>query len=255
MTMRVKTNPSWATRPLAGLVVVLASSMYADADVVEVEWNRDPIAVDLAIGEERRVTFPNAVRVGTPSHLSAELRIQVAGDSVYFKALEEFDEQRIVAVDAVNQRTYLLDILSKTLDHELLPVVVRDVVNESRDTRKSRPTYVELTRFAAHQLYAPARLRQQLQGAVVLPVPKNQKLIRQHSIRTQPLASWRVGALYVTAVLAINTGSHGVLLKPETFRGRWLAATPHHYWLQTGGSDASRTAIYLVSSQSFVESF
>ena len=255
MRMRISTSTSWAKRPLAGLIAVVASSMCADSDVVEVEWKRDPIVVHLAIGEERRVTFPNPVRVGTPSALSSELRIQIAGDSVYFRALEEIDDQRIVAVDAVNQKTYLLDIFTQRSDQELLPMVVKDLALKASDMRRSRPTYIELTRFAAQQLYAPTRLRQTLQGAVVLPVPKNQRLIRQHSVRTDPLVSWRVGALYVTAVLATNTGPHGVLLKPETFRGRWLAATPHHYWLQTGDGDASRTVIYLVSSQSFAESF
>ena len=65
--------------------------------------------------------------------------------------------------------------------------------------------YVELTRFAAQQIYAPKRLAEQTPGISKVPLPATGQptgaFYRGGDVTTTPVASWRgQSGLYVTAV-------------------------------------------------------
>lgn len=118
-----------------------------------------------------------------------------------------------------------------------------------------KPGLVALTRFAAQQLYAPARLLQ-TSGAmhrVSVNTQPLSHLLRGQAIKAIPIASWRAGRLTVTAVELTNQGSNFITLDPRQLRGQWRAATFQHTRLHPAGSSAASTAVYLIADRPFHE--
>ncbi|MCP5413608.1 MAG: TIGR03749 family integrating conjugative element protein [Chromatiaceae bacterium] len=112
--------------------------------------------------------------------------------------------------------------------------------------------YVTLTRFAAQQLYAPARLLHDLPGVVRVPVRREPvHLVRAAPIEASPLVAWRASGLYITAVKLRNLGTQAVTLDPRTLRGSWLTAAFQHNRLHPAGDEADTTALYLISARPF----
>ena len=112
--------------------------------------------------------------------------------------------------------------------------------------------YVTLTRFAAQQLYAPARLLRDLPGVVRVPVARNEvALVRGASVRAEPLVAWRAGDLYLTAVKLTNRTDRALTLDPRTLRGAWLSASFQHNRLLPKGDESDTTAVYLISARPF----
>jgi integrating conjugative element protein (TIGR03749 family) len=112
-----------------------------------------------------------------------------------------------------------------------------------------------LTRFAAQQMYAPARLLQDLPGVVRVPVKREPvALVRGDAVEAMPLVSWRAGDLYVTAAKLTNKTDRPQTLDPRTLRGRWLTAAFQHNRLHEAGSEADRTVVYLISHRPFAAS-
>ena len=113
-------------------------------------------------------------------------------------------------------------------------------------------SYVVLTRFAAQQLYAPARLVQDQPGIVRVPVMREPvNLLYGGAIDATPLVAWRAGSLYVTAVKLTNRSDQPQTLDPRNLRGTWLTATFQHNRLLAAGNEADTTAVYLISARPF----
>jgi integrating conjugative element protein (TIGR03749 family) len=116
--------------------------------------------------------------------------------------------------------------------------------------------YAALTRYAAQQLYAPTRLIPRQPGEVAIPVnPEPVDLVLGGKIEAVPVAAWKAGLRYVTAVKLINRTQSPVVLDPRELRGSWLAATFQHNRLLPAGSEADTTAVYLVSDRRFDAAF
>lgn len=117
--------------------------------------------------------------------------------------------------------------------------------------------YVALTRFAAQQIYAPARLAEQPTGISNVPLPAAGDavpLYRGGRITATPAASWRGrGGLYVTAVTVVNATDEALALDPRLARGDWLAATFHHRKLGPKGQPDDTSTLYLISDRPFLE--
>jgi integrating conjugative element protein (TIGR03749 family) len=249
------------------LVILLGPTAGADAidgDVPDrVVWDRTPIRVVLPVGAERMVHFPaHAVRVGVPDHLP--LRTMSVDGTVYWLAHAPFEPVRVV-VQGLDEAGghYLLDL-------EAQPSASRVPLRIMRPGAGADPAafadgqeagahqnldYVALIRFAAQQMYAPARLRPEHANVrqVALaqdPIP----LVRGGAVEAQPLISWRHRGLYVTAVRLQNRAPEARVLDPRDLRGEWLAATFQHARLLAHGDEADTTAVYLLSRRPFGES-
>ncbi len=119
-----------------------------------------------------------------------------------------------------------------------------------------QPDYIQLTRFAAQQLYAPARLVSILSkarpGIVRVPVSRDPvDLYHGGTVEAIPLVAWRAKGLYVTAVKFTNRTEHSQTLDPRNLRGAWLTATFQHHRLFPKGDEADTTAVYLISARPF----
>lgn len=242
------------------LTFVLLPSVASAAEpgVERIPWRKLPIRLPLAVGEERLVHFPAAVRVGVPESLHASLRVQAIDGTLYLLAQRAFDARRILVREVAGSQVYLLDVEASTETQNTHPVrIVREEENDTESAGVGRRTeaaaepilprysYVTLTRFAAQQLYAPARMLRVLPGVVRTlirsePIP----LVRGGGVAATPLVAWRAPGLYLTAVRLVNRDAEPRELDPWELRGQWLTAAFQHNRLLPAGDEADTTAVY-----------
>jgi len=259
-------TPEWRWWMSAMLVVVLllhAMEVDAAPDTPErIAWRKTPIAVELAVGAERLVHFPGAVKVGVPPQLQGALRVQSIDGTLYLLASQPFAVTRVIVRGIDNGQVYLLDLSAVAEGGGSGPIEIylpdEAPANGSEPTVTSGPAqygYVTLTRFAAQQMYAPARLLHELPGLNRVPIKREPvPLVRGDTVEAVPLVSWRAGDLYVTAAKLTNKTDRPQTLDPRTLRGRWLTAAFQHNRLQDAGSEADRTVVYLISDRPFAAS-
>lgn len=228
-------------------------------------WDKVPLRITLPVGKERLVSFPADVRVGMPGSLSSKLRTQSNQGTVYWKASEAFDTRRIEVREIKSNRIYLIDLRATTKANSVTPIEVvfkeprEDSVNKTSSDSNSKtlkkPGYIELTRFAAQQLYAPARLLKASTRIHRVSVTRHTitHLIHGEQIEATPVASWQSGSLYITAVELKNTSDQFITFDPRYLRGEWRTATYQHIRLHPTGSESDTTAVYLISDRPFFE--
>ncbi len=251
-------------------VLILASIFLSSSPVFSqienlqrIEWKKVPIRVNLTVGKERLVHFPGSVSLGIPESITPFLRSQSINGTVYLLAHQPFETTRVVIRSNNSGPIYLLDISAKVSGNDTVPLQIiipkQHSGIESDNSAKnpaiisSTPSYVALTRFVAQQLYAPKRLLKNVAGIVRISVSGEAvPLVRGGVVDAQPVAAWRAGSLYVTAVKLSNSSSkEAVTLDPRHLRGNWLTATFQHNRLLPAGDDADTTVVYLVSDQPF----
>ncbi|WP_116365631.1 TIGR03749 family integrating conjugative element protein [Parahaliea mediterranea] len=228
-------------------------------------WRKTPIAIPLVVGEERLIHFPDSVSIGLPQSLTPFLRSQSINGTLYLLAGQPFESTRVMVRSENGGPLFVLDISAALNVDERPPLAEVQVVLESSkaevgavvaDTatasRFTQWGYVALTRFAAQQLYAPERLIPNALGVVAIPVKDAPvDLHRGGSVEAVPVAAWKAGLRYVTAVRLTNRTAKAVILDPRELRGAWLAATFQHNRLLPSGSDADTSAVYLISDRPF----
>ena len=260
----------WLFSVALGLVAVTAT-----ADTPErVLWEKRPINVQLQIGHERLIHFPDEMRYWLPDSIKHKVSVLAANGVLYIKALESFPQTRIRVQGLSDQQVFLLDVMAgevETGGNELIVITQESVRNLSKETTSLKTTEdwrIRLTRYAAQQLYAPERLAggdsaiKRIALELSTPVP----LIRGGLVETVPIASWQGNGLTVTAVKIRNLSMQPLQLRFEKYntlpvlnlngrlRGDWLAATVQHDYLGLAGGESDTTTLYLVSNQSFLES-
>jgi integrating conjugative element protein (TIGR03749 family) len=227
-------------------------------------WTKVPIALSLPVGKERMVTFPGDVRAGVPPGLADVLRTQSVDGTVYWLARKPFPPTRIQVQEIDSGRVYLLDLRAENDATGTMPVeiLVRSRIPQGTEdptpaaSDSERAGYVSLTRYAAQQMYAPRRLLRDPPGVYRAPlrVKRAVAIVRGGAIEATPLATWRGGDLYVTAVKLRNVTNAPIALDPRELRGQWLAATLQHARLLPHGDEADTTCVYLISARPFEES-
>lgn len=233
----------------------------APATLQRIEWQKVPIEVPLIVGEEQRIEFPAAVKVGVPGSIQPLLRTQSVNGAVYLLANAPFDASRIMVREIDTGRIYLFDVTAAAEGTSGDPIkifVAGQTENADGLTRSSNePTprrygYIELTRFAARQLYAPSRLASAIPGVVRVPIDRDPfDLVHGGAVEAVPLVGWRGNGLYVTAVKISNRTSRAQTLDPRDLRGEWVTAAFQHHRLLPKGDEADTTAVYLISKRPF----
>ncbi len=252
---------------LGALLLLVPLIVWADTAALEptvperITWRKTPIEFALTVGKERRVDFPGPVKVGVPATIQSVLRVQSVAGTVYLLAHQRFEPTRVMVRAIERGSMYLLDLSASDEGGPSPPIQILDpeagepdAVASKEERAASFPAYgyVALTRFAAQQLYAPARLLKGLSGVVRLPVRREAvKLLRGGQVMAEPLVAWRAGNLYVTAVKLTNQSDRAMTLDPRALRGTWLTAAFQHNRLLPGGDEADTTAVYLISARPF----
>jgi len=226
-----------------------------------VVFNRRPIKVTLEVGKERMITFPGVIAIHAPEEHESQVAIQTIERTAYVTAHEALTGLRVIAEDLDTGRMIPVDLVAsesiKVVTDDLEVYVSRgaEAANDERMAvgTEPAPDMVMLTRHAARALYAPKRLMS-VNPAIrpapvkVAPVPG---LYRGYRVQTTPIAAWRSGNLYVTAVRFSNQEKSPVTLDMGDIRGSWLAATPQHGRILEAGNEADTTAVYLVCDRPF----
>ena len=214
--------------------------------------------------------FPAPVKIGIPSTLESALSILSVDGTVYWQAKSPFSPTRVQVQEIDSGRLYLLDVSANKEGGENSPLHISAPVNRtphssgqgvshspSQESDTTDPIdYITLTRYAAQQLYAPARLIRDVPGIWPAQPPRRTPvpLVRGGAVEAIPVAAWRSHDYYLTAVRLRNLSDRPVILDPRhDLRGAWLSATPHHTRLLPHGDEADTTALYLISERPFSE--
>ena len=243
-------------------LLLMQSLVHAGTDTLErIEWKKAPIRLELVIGQEQRIEFPAAVKVGVPASIQGMLRTQSINGMVYMLAHAAFGSNRLMVRELDSGRIYLFDVTASEEGgpgHPIQIYVTGDKVSENdqatggHEPEQGQPDYIQLTRFAAQQLYAPARLVKDRSGIARIPVSRNPvDLYHGGMVEAVPLVAWRAKGLYVTAVKLTNRTEQAQILDPRNLRGSWLTATFQHHRLFPKGDEADTTAVYLISARPF----
>lgn len=230
--------------------------------VSRVTFNRRPIPVSLQVGREKLISFPGPVVLHVPAGAESTVRLQTIGRTVYATALAPFGSFRIIAEDLERDgRQFPVDLIARqgtvSASDEIeihAPTANSGPPAQTSARAEAEPTdMVALTRYASQMLYAPSRLMPASSAirqvpVKVAPVPG---LYRGSVVITSPIAAWRTGSLYVTAVRVTNATADAMELDLDQLRGQWLAATAQHNRLGPRGSEADTTALYLVCDKPF----
>ena len=184
---------------------------------------------------------------------------------VYLLAQAPFDSSRLMVRELDSGHIYLLDVTAVEEGGATHPIQItvagdsgtaKDVATGANGSGPSQPGYIQLTRFAAQQLYAPIRLVKDRPGIVRVPVKRDAiDLLHGGTVEAIPLVAWRANGLYVTAVKLTNRTEQPQTLDPRDLRGTWLSATFQHHRLLPLGDEADTTAVYLISARPFDISF
>jgi len=261
--MRKKPSNHSVMAAWLGVTLLLMQSLVnAETETPErIEWKKAPIRLELAVGQEQRIEFPAAVKVGVPASVQGVLRTQNVNGMVYLLAHTSFGSNRIMMRELDSGRIYLFDVTATEdggLDHPIQIYVTgeqgseKDQATGGHEPEQERPDFIQLTRFAAQQLYAPVRLIKDQSGIVRIPVSRGPvDLYHGGTVEGVPLVAWRAKGLYVTAVKFTNRTEQALTLDPRNLRGTWLTATFQHHRLYPKGDEADTTAAYLISARPF----
>ncbi len=241
-----------------GLTVVLMLCGAAAQAVELMRWERLPLAVPLVINQERVVFIDEAVRVGVPSTLTGKLRVQSTGGTLYLRASEAIAPTRLQLQSVMTGEIILLDIAATPGDQPLEPVrIIKNARGQATEAESSAdpvlertPIPVALTRYAAQSLYAPLRTVESLPGVSRVPLKLRTELptlLSTENVSSTPIAAWRLGDYWVTAVKLRNRGSKTVQLDPRRLQAKLFAATFQHAFLGQVGSAEDTTIAYLVT--------
>ncbi|MCP4129134.1 MAG: TIGR03749 family integrating conjugative element protein [Gammaproteobacteria bacterium] len=247
---------------LSVTLILVQSLAQAENDTFErIEWKKAPIRLELVVGQEQRIEFPASVKVGVPASVQVLLRTQSVNGTVYLLAHAPFGSNRLMVRELDSGRIYLFDVTATEEGGASHPIQVyvtgdsgttKDHATGGNDSDKEQPGYIQLTRFAAQQLYAPSRLVRDRPGIVRVPVSRDLvDLVHGGAIEATPLVAWRTNGLYVTAVKLTNRTNQAQTLDPRDLRGVWLTASFQHHRLLPNGDEADTTAVYLISARPF----
>ena len=223
-------------------------------------WEGVPIQVTVPVGEERIVKFEGPVEVHNTNSMLTSDKVSLLNNNgfLYLKAKTAFEAIRVPVTIKKTGEVVLVD-LSGSASAEDTPLEIvsaheKAVSESSGSTSPEEVNFVTLTRTAIQELYAPQRLIEPHPSIVRVPMytAKSVALFSDGSVMGMPLASWRGGNFYVTAVLLKNTFKETQSLDPRHLSGNWLAASFYPSNAVTAaGTDQDRTTLFLISNEPF----
>ena len=223
-------------------------------------WRKAPLNITLPVGHERMISFPGSVKFGYDQGVLPQSVLHVVNNNqtLYLTASKAFKAQPVRVLLVKSGKIILMNLTAKqgvsdTPVDVVLPVPSTSVKAQN-DMQSGAVNYGGLIRFAANQLYAPARLLTQPGNIFRTPMETRQSvpLLLDGSVLANPLISWREHSAYITAVQVYNNEKFAVNLDPSAFCGQWkMAAFYPRKTIQKQSSDTDNTTVFLVSDQPF----
>lgn len=244
-----------------------------------VKWDKTPIRINLKVGIEQIIHFPENGQVGLPALLAQQSVFSTlfAGETAYWTAHQPFEKQRIKV--RLTTGEYILFDATATIDDEKLnaSIPLNVVIADGNDTAlsigsdkasKDKATIFDLIRYAAQSTYSPIRLIEPVFGIREVPVGITGNLNTLYNHQNHkglvlfPQQSWSVDGIYVTSVIVINNHSHEVVLDNRlvqhtnnaSFQGveqHFIASSFYRNTLSKLGEKGDRTTLFIVTNQPF----
>ena len=251
-------------RAIAGIVLFVFSSMSLsneDEQYISLLWG-DVADITLPIGIEQVIaTEPlSNLDVGLPSEASDKLSLLNAGGRIFLTANEAFNGAKLIlkhnergstiinlsASDSAIQKNYTLHI----------PSLPQTTIQETHSCPRN---YVEITRWALQQMYAPERILKDENCfspyKVVLTTLDmfvcERTLLCGGGASVAPMFSWRSSNnLFIHVVTIKNNRTQKIILdtRDVVFSKEMLAITFAHGWLDIAGSIVDNTVAVLITS-------
>lgn len=124
----------------------------------------------------------------------------------------------------------------------------------SQKANSRQQLYLEMSQYAAEMMRVPEieRVRDDIyEPERVQKEPAT--LFQNKQLHAEPMASWRRGGMYVTALQIKNNASAEVMLDYQNIRGIWLASSVEKEVLAKSGQRDSSTYLYVISALPFAE--
>lgn len=277
-----------APRPSPAAEEVPAPAAEPPARAVRAPWQNDPIAATLKVGVERRIDFPEPIAdLDVPQELERQSRIVLSPTGqLHWTARVPFEPARILAT-SVGGTLYQLDVGARSDGAAPPPLAITDPVLEAAAAAKANAPderarreraagallpdflkgeaaaaraggadYAALARFALAHYAGPARLIPKLEASRVKVAPVSARAwlrVQAAYLAVLPLAQWKVGERYVTAVGAYNRSPREAPFDPRALRGDLRFAAALHPILGPAGSGHSGTVWAVVTDRPFNE--
>lgn len=220
----------------------------------------DPLPVLLPVGKERRIEIKGAreIRIGLSESLRKQLVVESAGPHVWLTAQDTLFPQRVY----LETETGLLVLVVQTdprasTEPLSIEVDLGDPQNSPAPSSKKSPDYVALARYVIQALYAPDHREAPIRGIRQTPVDEQSVALFRcrdaypsacgGAVEAIPHAAWEVQPYYVTAVTVRNRLPKPLALDPRDIRGRFVASTIVHPYLEAAGSTRDTTTVVLIS--------
>lgn len=218
-------------------------------------WEKVPLTIELPLNKERLVQFPQAIKI-IDKQLSTSLDILKVRGSLYLKAKESFKESRLIVQLLPEGDVVILNLTAheKAINTTPIEILIDDhPSNPNSSGNQYEYNAIQLTRFAIQALYSPERVREIPEGIYRTPMQTNKTIpiFYGASVEAHPLASWRGGNLYVTAVDLKNLLNKPVNLQFSKLMGHWQTASFYPKSELPSRNQHESTTVFLVSDQPF----
>lgn len=218
-------------------------------------WEKVPLTVELPINKERLIQFPQAIKI-IDQQLNNSLDILKVKGSLYLKAKDAFTDARLIVQLLPEGEVVILNLKANGKAVNTTPIeILIDDPKATHQAGSSQYEYnaIQLTRFAIQALYSPERVRDIPEGIYRSPMQTNKTipLFYGASIEAHPLASWRGGNLYVTAVDLKNLLNQPVKLPFSKLMGHWQTASFYPKSELPPRNQHESITVFLVSEQPF----
>jgi integrating conjugative element protein (TIGR03749 family) len=237
-----------------------------------IHYDNLPVTVELREGEERSIQFGSHVQVGVTKgqQLQKMFRVQSAQGAVHFLPYEEFDKQRIQIRRMSDGQVILLDLIASPAVENAEPletlrlVLASDNVVSDKNAQASTPrkaqriTPIDLTRYAAQNLYGPSRLHSSVPGISDVNLTdkgavKVFKGAARYQTLSKPVVAYRGGGHYLAALHIRNVSTDPVQLNYLDINLPFSHATLQHHQLEPMGTPGDSTMLYLISERPLKE--
>jgi len=244
---------------LIGFVFIVIS--FFASSVERVSWKQGyEIKTELKINEERKIIFPEKVRLGVKSHYKKLFSYSLIDNAFFLTAKDVFNEK--LALQGLDSgRFYMLQVNVSEESANAQEDLIIHIVNKKEDKTRVSTTYqpsivdpIDLVQFVSQTLYAPsAKLIEPVKGVKRVNVKQRiiPSLYRGGSLEGQVIGGWYGGKYYVTAVKFSNLTPLKVTFEPCRIRGDFYSVSAQFKNIFAKGHKADFTVAYFLSLKPF----
>lgn len=264
---------------------VLETQYVSDEKVVI--WEGDPLHIEVPMGKERRIDFPEPIVEFNikPEHSNLIEMMLTPSGSLFWKPKAPFDSIRTRAISMTGAH-YIVDFSSQddenygslrairildpvtggmegsqkpstnsqhnqTITEKPLPLEIPDFLVKSQ--RSNTPDFVQMSRYAMSHYTGSARLIPKMTATVVNAPnpPRNWIRVFGDRINTKTLRSWKSGKFYITAIMLRNISPMALEFDPRALRGSFVYSAMMNPLLQSRGNVGDEALLVVISDQPF----